>query len=474
MNNSAAHSPARLRNLSSVIIRFSVLVFLCSLAFIQFFVSRGTRPARWSASSLQIPDKNAPWVLMTEIGDSYITLNIPSDLPAMAQLPSPVQQTLQRRIIFRNKNIEIMKTLSEDLEDILQQESFHRVPNYQRSMEEIVLAIDPADTQASNPLYKHEPILRHLPDYTVINIFAPENLVPSVRSQIATLALRNPVVIYPESIWESEENGIALQNVACSWTQDVFRVALNGKGQQYLFTPAAYLQFDDLSRPDLDYIQYLAGGPGARKVVRMPLFFRAGNILSGEIAGEHVLFIGNRALKFNAVSFFSALQYRPPNESMITLLKVTSGASKVRILPNSGDLFHLDMAMLILDDGIVAVIDPLDRHSLSDEDRNALEEIVRTLREDGFKVVFIPTTTSRIRETQSPVNAVVFVNRRNGHRYALVPEYPDVQVMTRSGTRSLNAMVKEIYEKNGVSVIYVEDRFCNKKGDLHCVLKVIN
>ena len=409
---------------------------------------------------------------MAQVGNDYLMLRIPDDLPLISRYPPDIRQALEERIRMRDRNVMILSRVAAEVERLLKKEALHRIPQQDRFMSEIVIALDPSDIMRGDPLYKHEPVLRMLPEYTQVHVFAPEEFAGAARERLRALHLEGRARVYPVAVFEEQKGGVTITHTCVPWTQDLFRVSVNAAGHEYLFTPASYLQSYDLADPDIDYLDHLAASKKNRTVQRLPIFFHAGNILMGE-ARETTLFVGSGVLKFNEQMFFNAVQSKPSDIGVLELLKATSGVRHVQVLPNSRTLFHLDMAMAILDKGVAAVIDPLDSNVLAAEDRDVLQAIRRTLRALGFRIIPIPTVTSRMLAYQSPVNIVPFINRSDGKRYAFVPEFPDVRISMQGAERSLNRMIFDRYAEAGVVAVPVEDRYSGKKGDVHCVLKVI-
>jgi len=427
----------------------------------------------WSASSLGIPHLDQPWKLMVQAGATSVTLAVPDDLPSLARYPEAVRNAVRARILLRNQNVEIMTHLAAEMERLLQERTFHSILQHDRFMNEIVLGINQPDVVNGNPLYKHEGILGHVPPYTHVEFFVPAEYAEAARSRLRTMNLLNRTTVNPVDIWDKEWEGISKTHACYTWTQDMFRVAVDEEGKEFLFTPAAYLQSNDLSDPDVDYLVHLLDEKKDRSLVRLPIFFHAGNILMGESGGK-TLFVGEGALKLNATMFFTAVQGLPDDRGVLQLLKVTSGADDVRVVKNSAHLFHIDMAMAILDRGVVALIDPVDPENLQSDDRDMLNELRNTLRSLGFRIVPIPTSTKRIALDQSPVNIVAYIDRTNSKRNAFVPEFPDEQISVQGVGRSLNRLIRDAYAVAGITVIPVADQFSSERGDIHCVLKVIN
>lgn len=458
--------------LSRRLTAFCLAFAVCSLAL---QASGGSTDATgtWSESSLQLPRRYAPWKFMAEVDGNYLAFRVPGDISLLRQYPESTQARTWARIALRDRNLEILEGLAVGAEQILKREKFHRVPQQDRHMDEIVISFDPSDVVKEDPLYKHEPILRRLPDYTYIHIFVPEEFAGIVRERLRALRLPNRTGIYPVSVWEGERDGITVSHTCEAWTQDLFRVSLNASGRQYLFTPANYLQSTVLDVPDIDFLDRLVTGSRRRKIVRLPIFFHAGNILMGE-STRRMLFIGKGLLKKNEQMYFNAIHAKPADAGVISLLQATSGVAEAHVLPNSTNLFHLDMVMAILDKSTIALVDPLDKERLAPADREVVDEIRKTLTALGFTIVPIPTVVKRIENFQSPVNIVPFLNRHDNKRYLYLPTYPDSLVTVQGKSTSLNGLIRDAYAARGFTVIPVEDRFSAKKGDLHCVLKVIN
>ncbi len=427
----------------------------------------------WTAASLHLPEKETPWRFAQRIDGSYVVLDVPTDLSHLAKLPSTLRTMVQDQIRLRNANLHLLTWLAESTEQLLRKERFHRVPQYDRSMGAVVISLDPAVVSDDDPLYFYAPILSVLPDYTRVHVFAPERIAHSVEERLQTLRGAGYVNVYAVPTWAATAMAPQPPSYPATWTQDIFRVSVNDAGHEFLFTPACYMESGNLCRWDADYLDNLAAAKENRQVVRLPIFYRAGNILMGETA-RPMLFIGQNILRFNSRNFLAAVQMQPPDEAVLSLLRETSGVAEVHVLPNSRYLFHLDMSLTFLGKGVAAVIDPLDKSNVPREDRTALQEIRKTLQSLGYRIVPIPTNARRIKSFESPVNVVTYVDRRDNRRSVIVPEYDDVAIYFKGKKLSLNQMVRDAYRNAGVRVIPVEDRFHTGHGNIHCALKVIN
>jgi len=421
----------------------------------------------WLIKALNIPSPQAPWKFNYTVENYFFSLDMPREIELFNSLPPQTREKFLQKFKYRQKNIEILQRAARDVEKLLATKKFHSPMEYDSEMNTVVLSVHQSEERLGNPLFRHEAILKNLPDYTKIYIFAPQNLVAPVRQQVDALNLGKRTQVFPVALWEKEEGGIKLMHTNTRWVRDLLETAVDAQGMKYIFTPVASRQIDDLNRSDVDFLKKMETAD--QRVIRLPLFFYGGNILLGTSKrGESVMFFGEDDLEYNRTYFYNAIFSYPSDEGYILTLKALTGADKYYVLPNDSSLFHLDTVMVFLDKGVVGVIDPLDRQVLNQDDKALLENARRVLKKAGFKIVFIPTLTKRMASFLSPVNVLPFTNKRDHKRYVFVPEYPDATVLVNGKQQSLNKMIIKAYESSGYVVISIPDHLAEEHGSLHC------
>jgi hypothetical protein len=426
----------------------------------------------WRAASLGIPPATAPWVLTGDFDGFFLEFSVPATPVERLDLPAGTLRKLRTKVELRDRNVRVLADLALGAERLLATTRLVAPERYRRALDEVVISVHEGDARGGDPLFRHRPVLEQLPPYTRLEVFAPTDLVAAARERLAALGLADRAALHAVARWESDEGGLEIVHDSTTWAQDLFLFATDPGGREYVVAPASHAQIEDLERTDNDWLDALADG-SRRAVVRLPIFFRAGNVLNGEVGGRRLAFIGQDELDYNAHDTFNAAYFDPPDAAVVELLKAVTGAGELVVVPNAGGLFHIDMAMEFIGPGAAAVIRPLDPQNLAEQERDVLAFLRVTLQRLGFRIVDVPTTAARVHAFRSPANVVLWTDRRDGRLHAFVPRFPDATVVVGARRRSLNDLVKEAYEGAGVSVAWAEDRLSSKHGDLRCAFNVV-
>jgi hypothetical protein len=425
----------------------------------------------WTTSDLQLPAAGAPWLMAGTFDGSDIRLRVPEEWSAIrSSWPRPLVAKLAHKIELRDRNVSILAALGARTEAVLARTRLAARPEYLRSLSEVTLGVHPSDLVGRDPLHRHRPLLSRLPPYTRVHVFTPAALADAVRASLAAQGLSARAEVHAVPTWRVQESGIEISHETTTWVQDLFEPVTGEDGVERIVLPASHNQIEDLARPDNDYVDELAG-PG-REVLRLPVFFRPGNLLLGVAAGTRTLFIGSQEVEFERSDTYGSSLFLPPADAFLRLVDQVYGADRHVLLPNSEHLFHVDMAMVFLGDGKVGVLDPVDPEALEPGDRAVLGVTRQALAAEGFRIVSIPTATAWMRRFQSPVNVLTFTDRRDGRHRAFVPRYPEPPDLGARG-RGLNDRVRAAYRAEGFDVVSVEDRFDEKHGDVHCAFNVL-
>ena len=419
---------------------------------------------------LQVPHSEDPWEIDAIFDGHRVKLALPDDLDKVDSLPLRIKTSVRKRIEYRARNIKVLREAAESLDRILSRTKTTHLPSHAQTLERIVISLPPPlkkDIQVS-PLALHEPLLAVLPNYSDVELFLPENLVQKVALRLRKIGMQEKVRLYGVHEYEFVEDGIPIRHHTTRWIRDLLWTVESEDGRTYLILPLAFYQINDLSRPDNDYVNQLEDSQN--EIVHIPLFFKGGNTLVGEIGDKRILFIGQDELKLNQDFFYNAFFYFPPNEAVLDLLKKLAGADDVRVLPNSNNLFHVDMVISMLDTGKAAMIEPIDFHALTKDDRHVIHEVRKVLAEYGFKIIDVPTIAEWVRTFKSPVNILPFTNSNNNKLSAIIPRFND-QVITSGGkTYLLQDKIKQSYSEAGVVPIFVRSLFYKYGGNFHCAV----
>jgi hypothetical protein len=415
-----------------------------------------------SASVLGMPP--ASWSFVRQGTNGLEKYLIPTQLSQIYRLPEPDRSDSLRIIQKRQGNLSFLEQTIRPFFSELHTGNIHALPEYAMDLREVMMAIDFDNARDKNPLFEHEPLLLALPSYTRIVLFVPGAGIASVKERLNKLGLSERVKLVASQEMSRGNFGNGLTR----WVRDAMFVA-NKHGVPLVMPSLAYENYGDLSHNDLGYLDRIAGV--GHNVLRMPIFVEGGNLAVAK-AGRKLLLVGAEEIAINQHWFSEAFGYQPPPEAVPNILKAVTGADEVVILPNSRNLFHLDMFIAPLADGIVGLLAPIDPDHLTPLDRDVLIRSADMLKGLGFHVVSIPTSAERIRNFESPANIVSFVDRRTGRHRALVPQFPEP--IGISPSQSLNAQALAAYRHAGVDPIPVEDRFHPFHGNVHCAMVALH
>lgn len=431
---------------------------LLALALLQPAAAPAKHANRLDSSLLGMP--SGPWPLQRQGQAGPETYLVPTQLGAIRQLPEPERGQLLRFIRQHEANLAFFRQTSRRFFRQANGGTIHAAPEYTMDLAEVMMGIDLGTANHANPLHPHEPLLHALPPYTRIILLTPAAAVSRVRARLAALGLGSRVQLV---VSQAPADRMPAAGVT-RWVRDLGLVANDGE-HPVLLASLAHKQFADVARNDLAYLGRL--GDRRHHVVRLPVYVRGGNLALVR-TDRDILLAGNDELRMNRQWFDEAFGFTPPPEALPEVLKVATGAEHLAVIPNSRHLYHLDMFVAPLGDGVVALLAPDDPERLVREDRATLARARDILQALGLRIVPVPTTAARIASYQSPVNIVRFTDRRNGQARALVPVFPEDPGLP--ATHSLNARALAAYRAAGIDPIPVEDRFHPRWGNTHCAL----
>lgn len=408
----------------------------------------------WSAQRLT--DANREWNLHLGAGGA-LTLRMPRDSARLDHLAPPLAAEAHAKLTQRDQNLGELRAVARRFDAAVAQGRLHLAPEYERDMSELLIAATRTRQGGAPTIQPHIPILRALPPYTRLRVFVPREGIAAVERELASLGLKSRSTLM---IDDDAAPGAALT----PWVRDQVLV-IDGGERSILATPLRFYP-GRLAESDLRHLGRLKAR--GREVLRIPLFFRSGNLLLAR-HGQRILFVGQTELFLNAVGYVQAHLSRPDSAEVLSGLRAMSGADEVIVLPNSDRLFHIDQYFAPLADGVAALLRPLDPHNLHPDDQRAIDETRKILHELGFRIIPIPTVAERIHSYQSPVNIVPFRDLAQRDRAALVPRFPDRMVQVDGRRQSLNALVAQAYRGAGIRPVEVDDNFAPLMGNTHCV-----
>jgi hypothetical protein len=415
---------------------------------------------------LVLPEK-PEWAFTGMAHGKMRPFNVPAELPAIEALPDPERKVLKARIRLIERNQAETRRVGQRF---FRQPMPHRLtPDYERSLAEVAISVSYSDVAAPNPLERHLPLLRALPAYSKIHVITPTKSGPAVGRALSQEGMAERAAVHPVDGWNRAKLIVTTHTRATRWVRDTFMVGADASGKAAVFSPLAYDSIDDLANSDLAFLRNKWHDP--RRIVDIPAFVRGGNVTVGDNnAGKRIVFVGGDEFERNSMYFRRSIGLAPPKELLPEALRRIAGTRELVVLPNSEGLFHIDMAISLLAPGVAALVDPVDEWELPSPDLGTLLAIRKVLPRQGFRVVRIPSTAARVKANQSPVNIVPFVDKASGRQKALVPKFPDVEVTIEGQKRSINQAIQQAYEAAGIDVVWVEDRFSDRGGNLHCAL----
>lgn len=451
----------------------------------------------------------------TLIGVPRREYSIPRDLALIDRLPEPQRQRLRERIAVVHSNQRWLHEAAirfwpvETLSSQVDSSSFTQksreeagrpkgrlVPDYHHRLDEVVISIPFVDSAVARPLERYWPLLQALPPYSKVHVLLAPEAEKAVLQGANEAGWLTRMVLHPVRAWSRPKDKPSLWSRDTRWVRDFFMVGVGdhsgtgGSQSRSFFLPPAYAVLNDLSQSDTQLFSkrwqshlgnHKDRGGGEKsgrqeeslgdRLFSLPAFVRGGNVFTGKnLHGQRIALLGEFEIQLNQAHFQQTVGVVPPPDLVPEVIKHLAQTTEIRVLPNSMKLFHLDMVMTLLGPGVAGVISPLDEVSLPVDDRQLLNQLRQQLLEAGFSIIPVPTTRARMDHNQSPVNAVLYTDKRDGKRYALVPRFPDTRVRVAGRDISLNEAIANAYRQAGVEPVWVEDRFHDRGGNLHCAL----
>lgn len=420
-----------------------------------------------------IPPAGSPWQMVAEVGGRTETFVLPGDLPRIKALPKADRERLLAGVRRVEGNQRHSRKVAQSFFADPAPTDARLTPEYDRTLAEVAISISYTDSDNPQPLWRHEPILRALPAYSRVHVVTPPKAADAARRMLGEYGMGERAVLHPIEEWSGKKENVTRYSRPTRWIRDTFMVGADPAGKAALFVPLAYARFSDLTRSDLDFVYQRWHDP--RRIVRLPAFVRGGNVAVAERPdGRRLVFVGAHEIALNDEHFVHSTGLGPPKPLVTEALKRIARTGEVYVLPNTEKLFHIDMAVNFLAPGLAAVIAPVDEARLANEDLQVLIALRRRLAETGFRVVNVPTTAARIAAYRSPVNALPFVDRDSGRRKLIVPRFADETVSIDGRSQSLNDAVRAAYERAGVEVVFADDRFSDRWGNVHCAILALH
>lgn len=376
------------------------------------------------------------------------------------------------------------------------------VPEYRRRMEQVVVSIADGTTP---PIHQHE-ILSRLPDYTDILMLVPEGRIDEIGNWLEDkpYGRRVRLVGYDPNhrrgrrlylLLPDEDQLVAVDTgdyrlgdqYGTSWAQDLFEVATGGDGRTVLLTACVYKCFsaaegreDGKVISDNIYLDCLNFAD--IKVRRLPLAFKGGNVLVDEHRGGRIVFYGSDVVRTTRTAWRAFHEQDLSDAEVAGLFREALGADRVVLVggnrPQPIHMYHLDQAMLLLHDGVVAVARIVGERPRLEPDASRIRHVERflaelrtTLTDLGYTLAHLETSVENVLRYRHVVNAVAYVDKRTGQRTLLMSVFPDAR--TQSDRRLAEANGKTL-RSLGYTVVEVPTTACEFYGGIHCLVNVLH
>lgn len=380
---------------------------------------------------------------------------------------------------------------------------FHRTtqytvtPEYNHSLKKVVVSL----SVANHDLSFGDSLLAALPDYTEIIMLLPDENVQEITAELQnktyfqqiklvpfeTKEVTNPAFVcinlYENDIDYFQVQGKSILPGGTPWAQDLFKALINKDGElKFLFPPIYKCLLDNNGNYTFDnsYINNLSST--GIYIERTPFEFTGGNVLTGKIQGEKIGFVGTDLLRDND-SLRKILPKSIPGDRKIKkMIHDKFGVDEVIFIGDKKErqpdtLFHLDQAMIFLDDGEVGVSHIVGEYPENKEDYELvihaelfLFELRNKLLSLGFHVHDIDMTVQNLLHYEEYVNAIPYTDVNTDQKTLLMPIFDSYY----EGDEDEKIIEKNIsiFESVGYEVIKVKAQSTEHQGGIHCLVNV--
>ncbi|MCE5251621.1 hypothetical protein LLG96_15540 [bacterium] len=375
------------------------------------------------------------------------------------------------------------------------------IPEYRRTMKKVAVSLANGNTT----LEMQRDLLDSLPGYARIVVLLPWSSVTAVSEELknAPWGARTELVTFEPDIRdhgffhflaqgrdnlarEQLKKPLAVQQ-GTRWAQDLFEVGILPGGTLRLFVPQVHVCFwtaaSDTDRNptgDNEFVNSLSSTE--MDVARLPIAFTGGNILFGESGGRRIALCGRDNVRDTRKINDSFRDCVVPESAFTDVIRNTFDVDDVIIIsaqdiPQPTLLYHLDQAVVFLDDGVAGITKPVGEYPQNPkalarirEAAAYLEEVRTVLTDLGYRLIDIDTSIDNILRYEYYANAIPFINADTGGKTLLMPVFSDQPVQTDSEIVSGNIAR---FESLGYTVITVPSPAQAFKGGPHCLMNVI-
>ncbi len=376
------------------------------------------------------------------------------------------------------------------------------VPQYNKTLSSVIftLSID------NYNLNFHDALIKSLPEYSKIAILLPDKNISFIQEDLESKEYKdriNLITFTTESVNNlnyflifPEINNIIFGNTASSiipngsiWAQDLFIALDKNDGHKQLLISETYKWFTSFNssseniRLKSDNLFLNALFSSDIEINRTELTFSGGNILVDNVDNKITVFCGYDVIRKTQLVWKSIKESSVPDKTEISeLIKNYFNADEVVFFGSIGSqpdlLFHLDQAMLLLNDKTVFLTNISDIAYIKDynEDQitailevdNFLQEIRTTLVSMGYTILNLDTSISNILNNQFYANAIPYIDSDTGVRTILLPIFSGDEMQEELNNKNITSIIK-----SGYAVIPVKDSTNTIRGGIHCLINVL-
>jgi hypothetical protein len=373
-------------------------------------------------------------------------------------------------------------------------------PEYERTVSRVMISTD-----METPLALQMDTIKKLPRYTEVLVLLPSHRLEDIKQEIGDVSRRRKISLIPfdTHVLRNVHTYLLLHksgHVASTmykelempkgsvWAQDLFEVARADDGKHVIvapdvidafFLPQGHAMNEKLS--DNAYITDLADKGGFR-VMKTPLTFKGGNLLTDRLNGRNIAFLGGDVISDTMAVLRATAGYNKYSTSDIyRMIRDFLNVDEVVVIGEGGrqpnQLYHLDQAMIFLREGVVGVTRVLYKdYGLRNNQEimkveQFLSETRRKLAGLGYRIVNIHTTAEDVLNFRYYANGLVYTNTRTGKREFLMPDYPHARSPFIENIIRRNTVA---FEVEGYTVTPVPTDVNRHEGGLHCIVNIIS
>ena len=394
----------------------------------------------------------------------------------------------------------LLNPVESSADEALNGHLFNIAPEYERTVSRVLISTD-----METPLSLQMNTIKSLPRYTEVLLLFPAQRLEDIKQEIGDVLGQKKISLIPfdTHVLRNVHTYLLLHksgHVASTmyrevetpkgsiWAQDLFEVARTDDGKNVIVAPdvidAFFLtQGHDMNEKlsDNAYISDIADKGGFR-VMKTPLSFKGGNVLTDRLNGRNIAFVGGDVIGDTMAVLQATAGYSKYTSSDIYgMIKDYLNVDEVVVI-GEGDrqpnkLYHMDQAMIFLSEGVVGVTRVLysDYGLRNNQEIRKVERFLsearRKLEGLGYRIVNIHTTAEDVLNFRYYANGLVYTNTRTGKREFLMPKYPLARSPFVENIIRRNTVALEL---EGYTVTPVPTDINKYEGGLHCIVNIIS